>query len=54
LGSDTFPIFFAAGQQQSNEATLEVQRNKLGAATKRPATPDATTWVKIKNRMAPG
>jgi hypothetical protein len=31
LGSDPFPIpFFAAGQQQSDEATLEVQRNKLG------------------------
>jgi hypothetical protein len=30
LGSDRFPPFFAAGQQRSNQAPLEVQRNKLG------------------------
>jgi hypothetical protein len=35
LGSDPFPIFFAAGQQRSNQSTLEVQRKELGAATRR-------------------
>jgi hypothetical protein len=30
---------------------MEVQRNKLGADTKSGFMPEATTWVKIKNRQ---
>jgi hypothetical protein len=51
LGSDPFPIFVAAGQQRSNEPTLEVQRKELGTATNARYTPEVTTWVKIKNRQ---